>query len=101
MMNPFSLIYRTLDNTQDYKFLFARQPDKTLRIYVLHQPPYCGRRETGLVTHRHWHERRGLFYIHQQLRTRSIDQALRVAKQWAEATERYRKYGIHFNSGTH
>lgn len=91
-----TLVYRTKDNGHDYKFQFVTTPSGTERAYILSQPNYQGRETDAHSTHRYYDSARGQHYICFDPEPRSRDTIKRVASQWAESTERYRRDGRSF-----
>ncbi|AGX88721.1 hypothetical protein [Candidatus Symbiobacter mobilis] len=90
------LIYRTKDNTSDYKFEFVTTGAGTERAYILWQPSYFDRSADGHSTHRYWDEDRQQHYICFEPEPSSRAEVKRVARQWAEHTNAYRRHGTRF-----
>jgi hypothetical protein len=86
--------YRTSDGSQDYRFQFRQMPDEGFRIYILSQPEYGGHSTDSHPTHR-FRDTVG-FYICWSEKITSYDNAKEIAKRFAEATEKYRKFGTRF-----
>ena len=86
--------YRTLDGLQDYVFHFRQMPDATFRVYIVGQPSYGDRATDPHSTHRH-QDSEGFFICWSQQIT-TYEDAKEIAKCFAEATEKYRKFGTHF-----
>ena len=86
--------YRTLDGEQDYVFNFRQMPDATFRVYIVGQPPYDGRATDPHSTHRH-QDSDGFFICWSEPIT-TYEDAKEIARCFAEATEKYRKFGTRF-----
>lgn len=92
------LAYRTRDNTQDYWFDFVYQPDGTIRIYILSQPGYGNRSDDSHPTHRLYDNARQQHYIciQEGLDPTNMEHAQNWTREWAESTEKYRRFGTRF-----
>ncbi len=91
-----TLVYRTQDNTSDYKFEFVTTPSATERAYILWQPSYNDRATDAHSTHRYFDEARQLHYICFDPEPTSRADMKRIAAQWAENTNAYRRNGTRF-----
>lgn len=92
------LVYRTNDGRHHYRFHFSRQSNRRYQIYIVEQPHYNGRATDSHSTHRYWDASQQQYYlcISESLQPTNMTHARNWAKEWAESTERYRKYGITF-----
>lgn len=90
---PLTAFYRTEDGSVDYQFRFVQQADGW-RVYILSQPSYEGRDDSGHSTHR-LTDSTGK-YICWSKPIASLEDARAIAKRWAEATQNYIKTGKRF-----
>jgi hypothetical protein len=86
--------YRTHHGRVDYDFGFQRL-NAGWRVYVLGQPPYCGRDTCYIATHR-LRDERGRYYICWTRPLRTREEAQAVAALWAERTQHYIATGARF-----
>lgn len=91
---PGTLVYYSLDGTAAFRFKFEVKHAGGIRIYVLEQPPYLGRSEESIPTHRIFANGRS-FICFDPLPT-TIENARKVARAWAELTLRYIRTGERF-----
>jgi len=89
-----TLVYYSLDGTTHFRFRFDRQSDDGIRIYILEQPPYGGRDESMVSTHR-VEDEMGNYICFQPL-PNTTKQAREVARTWGELTLRYIRTGQRF-----
>jgi hypothetical protein len=86
--------YRTKSGRYYFRFSFEKQRNGEERIYILDQPSYRARATDGHSTHRYGLDRRS--YICYEPSPRNRDEAIKVAKAWAENTEKYIETGKKF-----
>ena len=93
-MRKFVQYFRTSDGGADYKFSFEEQADGTWRAYIESQPSYRGRASDAHSTHRlsSW----GRKYICWTRPLQSLDDAMEVAKIWADSSQEYIRTGQRF-----
>ncbi|AGX88736.1 hypothetical protein [Candidatus Symbiobacter mobilis] len=91
-----TLVYRTKSNAIDYKFQFVTTPNGTERAYIVSQPSYQGRPTDAHSTHRYYDSARDQHYICFDPEPRSRDTIKKIASQWAENTESFRREGKRF-----
>ena len=91
---PGTIVYYSLDGTAAFRFKFESQPSGGIRIYILEQPPYRGRSEESIPTHRILQNGR-TFICFDPLPSTSED-AKKVARAWSELTLRYIRSGERF-----
>lgn len=89
------LYYRTEDGRADYGFSFERQGDDTWLVYIVSQPSYRGRATDTYSTHR-LSDSDGRKYICWSSPIESYEDAKKIAKLWAEGTQKYIKTGEKF-----
>lgn len=82
--------YRTSDGGADYVFDFEHHPG-SWRIYIVDQPPYGGRHEGTIETHRLTDA--GRRYICWDRPVPTLDDAKGIAAMWADATQEYVRSG--------
>ena len=87
--------YRTVDGHADYEFELVRLARGGWRVYVLTAPNYGARDSGAVVTHR-LRDVGGRTYICWSGELRSLNDALRIAARWADATQAYVAYGVRF-----
>ena len=86
--------YRTKDGLADYHFSIEQEDDGSWRAYILSQPDYRGRPSDCHSTHRLSNDGRHYVCWTKQLRTEH--EARQVAAAWADATQRYIRFGQSF-----
>lgn len=86
--------YRTMDGCVDYQFSFEEQEDGSWRVYIDWQPSYRGRDTDAHSTHRHSDGHRK--YICWTNILWDLEEALQVAKMWADSTQEYIRTGRTF-----
>jgi hypothetical protein len=80
--------YTTLDRRRTFTFDFVRvESAGTWRVYIRAQPPYEGRNESAVSSHRLSDARGRYICWDQPLRT--LDEAKGVARAWSDATNVY------------
>ena len=84
--------YRTKSGRNVFGFKPRRMSDGEVRVYVTRQPSYGGRSTDGHSTHRYTDDS-GRKYICREPGPRSLSDARKVAKGWAEGTEGYIRTG--------
>jgi photosystem II stability/assembly factor-like uncharacterized protein len=87
-------IYRTKDGLADYAFSLEPQRDGTWRAYIVRQPSYGGRATDSGAVHRL--SDGGRHYVCWQGAIRSESEARAVARDWADLTQRYIRFGDPF-----
>ena len=92
---PGTTVYRSRDGTTHFRFRLERQPDRSLRVYIVEQPGYRGRPRDGHTTHRYL-DGDGRRFICWSEPLRTIGECLGVAGEWSERTLRYARYGTPF-----
>lgn len=81
----------TTSNGNTYEFSFERQSDGSIRAYIDRQPSYGSRSADSHITHRNGDGNR--YYVCWNTPLRSLDDAKKVAEQWAKRTDRYIRTG--------
>jgi hypothetical protein len=89
-------VYRTRGSGFLFAFTFVRWADGTYRAYIRQQPPYGTRSANALVTHRNGDAARRPYICWTPAPRAAVD-VLKVARHWAERTERYIRYGTPFD----
>jgi hypothetical protein len=84
--------YRTAASGMLFAFTFVRWRDGTYRAYICEQPSYGTRRVDAQTTHRNV-DAAGRAYVCWQPPPENAPDVLRVARHWAERTDRYIRYG--------
>jgi len=85
--------YRTRCRRSDFEFSFEEQPDGSWRAYILSQPPYRGRCEDELETHR-LTGGDGRRYVCFEPSPSSLSDMKAVAALWADTTMIYIETGV-------
>ena len=91
---PGTRVYYSLDGTAALRFKFEVQTSGGIRIYILEQPPYRGRSEESIPTHRI--VANGRTFICFDPLPQTAEDAKRIARAWAELTLRYIRTGERF-----
>jgi hypothetical protein len=86
--------YRTKSGKSYFRFSFEKHRNGEERIYILAQPSYRGRSTDGHSTHRYGLGSRP--YICYEPAPKNRDEAINIAKAWAENTEKYIASGKKF-----
>ncbi len=86
--------YRTESGRNYFRWSFEQQANGTVRAYILAQPDYEGRDEDGHSTHRYGLGERP--YICYDPMPDNLQDAINIAKVWAEKTEAYIRWGETF-----
>ncbi|MBT3380512.1 MAG: hypothetical protein HN742_00120 [Lentisphaerae bacterium] len=86
--------YRTKSGRNRFRFAFEKQPDGDVRAYIENQPSYEGRATDGHSTHRYSDGSRR--YVCYDPMPDNLDDAIEVAKAWADHTEEYVRTGRRF-----
>lgn len=86
--------YRTESGRNYFRWSFEEQSNGDVRAYILDQPSYQGRATDAHSTHRYGLGRRP--YICYDPMPDNRDDAIEIAKAWAENTERYIETGDNF-----
>jgi hypothetical protein len=89
------IIYRTKDNSADYKFDIQPHSGDGYRIYIESQPSYNGRDSGGHPTHRYT-DSAGRRYICWPHRISSYEKAKEITATWSECTQKYIRTGTEF-----
>lgn len=92
---PGTTVYRSEDGSTHFRFRMERQPDQTLRVYIVEQPGYRHRRRDGHTTHRYV-DAGGRHFICWSTPLLTVGEARGVAGEWSERTLRYIRYGTPF-----
>jgi hypothetical protein len=79
--------YRTKSGKNTFKFSFVRRQNGTIRPYITRQPSYGYRSRDGHSTHRHGVNSRP--YVCYDPMPRNLSDAVNIAKNWSEHTEKY------------
>ena len=79
-----------------FRFRFVRQSNGEVLIYILSAPSYGSRPNDGHSTHRYYDSHSDLYYICYEPMPLYVDDAINVAKAWAERTVDYIIYGWRF-----
>lgn len=87
--------YRTESGRYYFSWSFEEQSDGEVRIYIVSQPSYGGRDAGAHETHRYGLGS-GRPYICYEPAPDNREDAIEVAKAWAERTEKYILWGITF-----
>lgn len=87
--------YRTKSGRGYCKWSFERQTNGEIRIYLLTSAKYGDRPADGHSTHL-YRDEAGFPYICYEPMPRDLDDAIAVAKEWAERTEAYMFFGTKF-----
>jgi hypothetical protein len=86
--------YRTQSGRNYFRWSFEEQSNGEVRAYILNQPDYHGRAEDGHSTHRYGLSDRP--YICYDPMPEDLQDAIEVAKVWADKTEHYIETGTEF-----
>jgi hypothetical protein len=87
--------YRTESGRYCFSWSFEEQSDGEVRIYIVSQPSYGGRSSGAHETHRYGLGS-GRPWVCFEPPPSSREDAIEVAKAWAERTEQYILWGINF-----
>ena len=91
---PYTGTYRTKSGRNYFRFSFEKQYNSEIRIYILSQPSYMGRSKGSHPTHRYGVSSRP--YICYEPEPKNRSDAIKIAKAWAENTEKYIETGRRF-----
>ena len=75
-----------------YEFSFEKQSDGSIRAYITRQPSYGSRDTDPHKIHRNRDGSR--YYVCWDTPLRSLDDAKKVAAEWAKRTDRYIRSGV-------
>jgi hypothetical protein len=82
----------TTSRSRTYEFKLVRQPDTSIRPYIVRQPSYGSRDTRADATHRLWDSNGP--YVCWTKKLYSEREALQVASGWAARTDVYIDTGI-------
>lgn len=87
--------YRTRSGRSYFRWEFEWQKNGEIRAYILRAPGYGNRPAGGHTTHRYTDEAGDCYICYDPMPT-NWDDAVAIAKEWAERTERYILYSQEF-----
>jgi hypothetical protein len=87
--------YKTYSGRSYFRWSFEKQNNGEIRAYILSAPGYGNRPSGGHSTHR-YEDNAGDCYICYEPMPTNLQDAIAIAKEWAECTEEYILYSQEF-----